>query len=54
MVSSLPPPFHLTGNRDQFCFQSNSHLDLSIPIPTAQLEALSMAPQSWLGEEVMN
>lgn len=52
MVSSLPPPFYLTRHRDQFYFQIISHLDLSIAIPTAQLEALSMAPQSWLGEEL--
>ena len=54
MVSSLPPPFYLTRHRDQFYFQSISHLDLSIAIPAAQLEALSMAPQSWLGEELTN
>ena len=54
MVSSLPAPFRLTRHRDQLDFQSVSHLDLSIPNATGQLEALSMAPQSWLGEELTN
>lgn len=36
MVSSLSP-FSPNWAWDQFYFQSNSHLDLSIPIPTAQL-----------------
>lgn len=43
MVSSLPPPFHLTRHRDQFYFQSVFHLDLSIP-----MLLVSLKPSAWL------